>query len=81
MKVRGGWVQLMRAGTPDVGGQLRPRGRAFAVECKLGKGKMRESQLAWAHDARQRGVLVLSCHDAGQIVQTVAALLAAQAER
>lgn len=78
VKVRGGWMQLHKAGTPDVGGHLEPSGRAYFVECKLGKGKERESQQAWREMAVARGALVLLCHDPQAIPGVVATLLRAQ---
>ena len=80
VKVRGGYMMLHKAGTGDVGGFL-DGGRAFWIEAKVRKGKLRESQIKWAEMVRARGVLYLVCHDRAQVVPTVQALLLAQGQR
>ena len=80
VKVRGAWMHLAPEGTPDIVGYL-DGGRMLAVECKLGKGPTRDAQTRWAAAARARGVLVLECRDAAQVVPTVQALLLAQGQR
>ena len=76
---RNGWVHLHRAGTLDVGGELHG-GRAFYVECKIAKGKLRETQVEWAAAAKRRGCIVLQCHDPAGIPAVVAELLRIQGE-
>ena len=56
VKVRGGWMRLAPAGTPDIIGYL-PDGRLFGIECKTLSGKEREAQIAWGTRARANNVV------------------------
>ncbi len=58
MKVRGGWVTLCPPGTPDIYVLVPPHGLSLWLEVKTATGEERESQLAWANQARRRGATV-----------------------
>lgn len=68
VKVRGGWMQLCPAGTPDILVIVPPRGLVVGLEIKTATGDERESQLAWAARARRHGAIV-------ETVRTVAEAL------
>jgi hypothetical protein len=58
VKVRGGWMQLAPAGTPDIYVLVPPSGMSLWLEVKTATGEERESQLAFATKARARGARV-----------------------
>jgi hypothetical protein len=58
VKVRGGYMNLSAAGTPDVIAIVRPSGRLLGLEVKDEKGRERPAQTAWAHGARHSGAYV-----------------------
>lgn len=58
VKVRGGWMQLAPAGTPDIYVLVPPSGLSLWLECKTLVGEERESQLAWRTKAQARGAVV-----------------------
>lgn len=74
VKVRGGWMILAEAGTPDllVGG-IVPASRNASVmgwlEVKRPKGPMRESQKKWHAKAEKRGELVAVFRSASEAVE------------
>jgi hypothetical protein len=43
-------------GTPDILIALGPHGQLAGIETKVGKGKQRETQLAWEAKAKRHGV-------------------------
>ena len=58
VKVRGGWMQLCPAGTPDILVLVPPHGLLLGLEVKTATGEERESQIIWSAKARGRGAVV-----------------------
>ncbi len=58
VKVRGGWMQLAPAGTPDIIVLVPPRGLLLGLEVKTATGEERESQIIWRAQACRRGAVV-----------------------
>lgn len=58
VKVRGGWMHLAQAGTPDIYVLVPPTGLSLWLEVKTATGEEREAQLAWADTARRAGAVV-----------------------
>lgn len=58
VKVKGGYMQLCPAGTPDILVIVPPRGLVVGLEVKTLTGELRESQLAWAAKVRALGGVV-----------------------
>lgn len=58
VKVRGGYMNLCPAGTPDILVIVPPRGMVVGLEVKTLTGELRESQLAWAAKVRALGGVV-----------------------
>ncbi len=78
VKVRGGWMQLAPAGTPDIFVLVPPTGHSLWLEVKTATGEERESQLTWAGQARRRGAGVQTVRT---VQEAVSAYLDAKASQ
>ncbi len=69
VQVRRGWMQLAPIGTPDIYVLVPPHGLSLWLEIKSATGEERESQLAWASQARGRGAVVCTVRSPAEAVR------------
>ena len=72
VQVRRGWMQLAPQGTPDIYVLVPPHGLSVWLEIKSAKGEERESQIAWATQARKRGAVVETVRTVEEALQVYA---------
>ena len=81
VKVRGGWMHLCPAGTPDILVIVPPTGLVLGLEVKTATGEERESQLAWAAKVRARGGVVETVRTPQEALAAYAGALEASKRR